>query len=120
MGTISRWRPGACSSAISRDHIVRRQEDGGASLPDVTNQLTNEARGYGVEAGCRFVQEDQLRTMQECTGERQPPTHALRELADELVAILMQADPPQKSLRSFSAAAMKAREQTQVLKRREF
>jgi hypothetical protein len=99
---------------------VRRQEDGGASLPDVTNQLTNEARGYGVEAGCRFVQEDQLRTMQECTGERQPPTHALRELADELVAILVQANSPQKGLRSFSAASLEAREQTQVLQCCEF
>ena len=87
-GTIDE-KGNAIAQLIGGHHVVSREEDRRARLPDVANDLTNEARGHWVEPCRRFVQEDQLRTVKECAREREPPAHALRKLAYELVAVLV-------------------------------
>ena len=78
----------AIAQFIGGHHIVRRQEDRRACLANFANDLPDEARVHRIEAGRGLVQKQQFGTVQQGPRQREPASHALRELGHEFVAIL--------------------------------
>jgi hypothetical protein len=57
----------AITQLVRGAHVVRGQEDGRASVPQLANQLAHEARGDRIKARRWFIQKQQLGTMKEST-----------------------------------------------------
>src|SRR5216110_2452746 len=68
--------------------IVRGQEDRGAARPpDLGEVLPEGAARWDVEAGCRLVEEQDLRVMQEAPHDLELPSHAAGEGLHRLVDV---------------------------------
>ena len=73
-------------------HVVRRQKDGLTEGGEVPHDLPRLPSGGRVEAGRRFVEEEQVRVAGEGDGDVEAALLAARELQDPGVALLAQAD----------------------------
>src|SRR5207247_9224038 len=73
--------------------IVRGQEDRGAARPpDLGEVLPEGAARWDVEAGCRLVEEQDLRVMQEAPHDLELPSHAAGKRLHGLVDVPRDAE----------------------------
>src|SRR5205807_2167278 len=86
----------AVAGALDLAEQVRVEQHGGAALALGLDDLAHEPPAAGVEARSRLVQEDELGVAQERLRESDALQHALREMAQLLVAVWSEADQVQE------------------------
>ena len=71
---------------------MRVEKNGGAALSFVANDVADETAAHGVEAGGGFVEEDEIRFVDESLGEADALHHALGKAAEAKFAMRSEAD----------------------------
>jgi len=71
---------------------MRVEKNSGAALSLVADDVADEAAAHGVEAGGGFVEEDEIRFVDESLGEADALHHALGKAAEPAVRMRSEAD----------------------------
>ena len=92
------------AEALRLFQIVRGQDDGGALLVDLAQELPHRAADFDVHAGRGLVQDQQPRLVHQRARDHQPPLHAAGQRARHALALV-----PQLQLLQVFLGALRAR-----------
>ena len=72
--------------------IVRRDQDGASRLTPLLEQLPDASGDFRIEAGCRFVEQEHRRIVQQRPHQRDLLSHALGIRGNRRIAVLPKPD----------------------------